>query len=196
MKKIKFLIAALAFVAGSVAFAQENIVAHGNMEDGASEKEWYEEGSTITLKKGKGVAGSTGLYVRGKYNWSGVGKDLTKLINAADGSSYYVEVWYMQDPADKGVRHSDISLCVQPSGVSEEDYDSFIYEGLDPMDSYTGSKVQLSNKEYVKVCGVISGESIKDQLKGRKAVQSILFFKTDNPIRPYYIDNVIVKKIK
>ena len=195
MKKIKFLVAALAFIAGTAAFAQENIIAKGNME-GANVNDWIAEGSTLSLKAGKGVAGSTGLYVRGKYNWSGVGKDLTKLISVGDGSDYYVEVWYMQDPADQGVRHSDVALAIQPSGVSEEDYDSFIYMGLDPDENYTGASVQLSNKEYVKVCGVISGEQIKEELKGRKSLNATIYFKTDNPLRPYYIDNVVIKKIK
>ena len=91
MKKIKLIIAALTvFACAGIAFAQENIIAHGDME-GASLGEWIAEGSTLTLPAGKGVSGSTALYVRGKFNWSGVGKDLTKL-NIVDGSDYYVEV--------------------------------------------------------------------------------------------------------
>ena len=79
MKKIKLLIAALAlFACAGLAFAQENMISHGDFE-GADIKEWIAEGSTITLPAGKGVNGSTALLVRGKYNWSGVGKDLTKI---------------------------------------------------------------------------------------------------------------------
>jgi len=197
MKKLKTLIAAAVLViGGTFAFAQDNLVAHGTME-GGNENEWIAEGSSLTMKKGTGVGGSTGLYVRGKFNWSGVGKDLTKVMNFSEGTDYYVEVWFKSDPADKGVRHSDVALAVQPSGVSEEDYDSFIYMSLDDMDGkYTGSSVQLSNKDYVKVSGIISSESIKEELKGRRCVNATIYFKIDNPVRPYYIDNVVVKKVK
>ena len=69
--------------------------------------------------------------------------------------------------------------------------------GLDPEgDTYTGSSVDMNNKEYVKVNGVLKGDVILEELHGRKSVSSIIYFKTDNPARPYYIDNVIIKKIK
>ncbi len=196
MKKIKLLLAALAvFACTSFVFAQENMIAKGDFE-GADIKEWIAEGSTITLPAGKGVNGSTALLVRGKYNWSGVGKDLTKM-NVCDGSDYYVEVWFKLDPADKGKRKSDVALAIQPNDISEEDYDNFIYMGLDPEgDTYTGSSVDINNKEYVKVNGVLKGDVILEELHGRKSVSSIIYFKTDNPARPYYIDNVIIKKIK
>ena len=195
MKKIKILVAAVAmFVCAGFAFAQENIIPHGDME-GASLGEWIAEGSTLSLPAGKGVSGSTALYVRGKFNWSGVGKDLTKM-NITDGSDYYVEVWFKADNGDKGKRHSDVALAIQPDDCTEEDYDDFIYMGLDPVDGkYTGSAVELSNKEYVKVCGVISGEEIKNQLNGRKAVNVTIYFKIDAPTRPFYVDNVMIKKI-
>ena len=194
MKKIKILVAAIAmFVCAGFVFAQENIIAHGDME-GASLGEWIAEGSTLSLPAGKGVSGSTALYVRGKFNWSGVGKDLTKM-NITDGSDYYVEVWFKADNGDKGKRHSDVALAIQPDDCTEEDYDNFIYMGLDPVDGkYTGSSIELSNKEYVKVCGVISGEEIKNQLNGRKAVNVTIYFKIDAPTRPFYVDNVVIKK--
>ena len=194
MKKIKLIIAALTvFACAGIAFAQENIIAHGDME-GASLGEWIAEGSTLTLPAGKGVSGSTALYVRGKFNWSGVGKDLTKL-NIVDGSDYYVEVWFKADNGDKGKRHSDVALAIQPDDCTEEDYDDFIYMGLDPVgDKYSGSSVELSNKEYVKVNGIISGEEIKNQLNGRKAVNVTIYFKIDAPTRPFYVDNVVIKK--
>ena len=108
MKKMKLLLAALAvFACTGFVFAQENMIAHGDFE-GADVKEWIAEGRTITLPAGKGVNGSTALLVRGKYNWSGVGKDLTKM-NVCDGSDYYVEVWFKLDPADKGKRKSDVA---------------------------------------------------------------------------------------
>ena len=195
MKKIKVVLAALAFLACGSAFAQQNLIADGNME-GAGVTTWIAEGSTLTLKKGAGVAGSTALYVRGKYNWSGLGRDVTKTFVASNDAVYYVEAWFKLDPADKGVRHSDVALAIQPAGVSEEDYDSFIYMGLDPDVDYTGGSVTLNNKDFVKVCGTISGEAVMSELKGRKIVNATIYFKIDNALRPYYVDNVVLKKIK
>lgn len=196
MKKIKFVLAALALLAASTAFAQQNLIADGNME-GAGTTTWIAEGSTLTLKKGAGVAGSTALYVRGKYNWSGLGRDVTKSFVVSNDSVYYVEAWFKLDPADKGVRHSDVAVAIQPAGVSEEDYDSFIYMGLDPDgENYTGGSVTLNNKDYVKVCGLINGEEVVSELKGRKIVNATIYFKIDNALRPYYVDNVVFKKVK
>ena len=49
MKKIKVVLAALAFLACGTAFAQQNLIADGNME-GAGVTTWIAEGSTLTLK--------------------------------------------------------------------------------------------------------------------------------------------------
>lgn len=196
MKKIKIVLAALAFLACGTAFAQQNLIADGDME-GAGVATWIAEGSTLTLKKGTGVAGSTALYVRGKYNWSGLGRDVTKSFVASSDAVYYIEASFKLDPADKAVRHADVSLALQPAGVSEEDYDSFIYLTLDSDDDkYSGGEVALNNKDFVKVNGIISGEEAVSELKGRKVVNATIYFKIDNALRPYYVDNVVFKKIK
>ena len=183
------------FICTGLVFAQENIISHGNME-GAALSEWIAEGSSLSFVSGKGIDGTAALYVRGKFNWSGVGRDLTAM-NITDGSDYYVEVWFKADNGDKGKRHSDVALAIQPDNISEEDYDNFIYLGLDSKDGkYTGASAELSNKEYVKVNGIISGEAVKNNLKGRKSVNATIYFKIDAPTRPFYIDNVVIKKIE
>ena len=195
MKKIKTLVVALfvAVAAAGMAFADSvNLITDGTFE-GAAASAWVAEGSSISLKEGKGVKDSTALYVIGKYSWSGAGKDLTKVMDL--NSDYYMEIWFKAYEKDNQTRKANCSVCLQPEGVDNPD--NYVYMMLDDDGGkYTGSEsVPFTNAGYTKVCGVVRGEEMKSELAGKKCINITAYFKTDNPTRPFYIDNVVLRKI-
>ncbi|MBO4389118.1 MAG: carbohydrate binding domain-containing protein [Spirochaetales bacterium] len=192
MKKTLFVLVLFA-LAVSMTFAV-NLISFGDMETGAISN-WVEEGSKLSFKKGEGIDGSTALYVKGSYDWSGTGLDLTKIMKF--DKSYYIEVWFKADKRDKDVRKGSITLELQPEGTDEWTQYIYLDVGVDYFEKQcTGSEVEFTNAGFTKVSGVFWSEDLQAAVDGKKIQHITVYFKIDSPLgRPYYIDNVVLEEI-
>ena len=124
MKKTLLLVAVLALVC-SVAFA-DNLIKFGDMESGSATS-WMEEGSTLKYDVGKGINGSTALLVKNTDTWSGVGVDVTKVIDKT--KSYYIECWIKLSTKPKAAVKGSITLEFRPREIADygEDWMGYYY---------------------------------------------------------------------
>ena len=200
MKKTLLLIAILALVC-AVAFA-DNLIKFGDMETG-SLSDWMEEGSSLKIEAGKGINGSKALLVKNTEDWSGVGLDLTKILDRT--KSYYIECWFKLYKAEKNPVKGSITLEFRPEGSEDWTEYSYVQTSID-FDDYkdkcTGNDIVVPANEFVKVSGVIRPEDMETLLNNagdeitKKITGITCYFKIEPAkARRYWIDNVIVEEI-
>lgn len=200
MKKALLLVAMLALVC-AVAFAG-NLIKFGDMETGSA-SDWMEEGSSLKIEAGKGVNGSKALLVKNTEDWSGVGLDLTKIIDRT--KSYYIECWFKLYKAEKNDVKASITLEFRPEGAGEWTEYGYVQTSID-FDDYaekcTGNEIVVPATEFVKVSGVIRPDDMEqlfdnegNEIK-KKITGVTCYFKIEPAkARRYWIDNVIVEEI-
>ena len=200
MKKAVVFIAMLALVC-ALAFA-DNLVPFGDMETGSTSN-WMEEGSSLKIEAGKGIDGSKALLVKNTEDWSGVGLDVTKIIDRT--KSYYIECWFKLYKAEKNPVKASITLEFRPEGGDEWTQYGYVQTGIDfdeYMDKCTGNEVVVPATEFVKVSGVIRPEDMEELIDNdgkviTKPITGITcYFKVEPAkARRYWIDNVIIEEI-
>ena len=160
MKKTVAFIAVLTLVC-AVAFAA-NLVKFGDMETGTA-SDWMEEGSSLKLEAGKGINGSKALLVKNTEDWSGVGLDVTKMIDRT--KSYYIECWFKLYKAEKNPVKASITLEFRPEGGDEWTQYGYVQTSID-FDDYaekcTGNEIEVPATEFVKVSGVIRPDDMEE----------------------------------
>lgn len=205
MKKALLLVAMLALVC-AMAFAG-NLIKFGDMESGSATS-WMEEGSSLKYDAGKGINGSTALLIKNTDTWSGVGVDVTKIIDSK--KSYYIECWIKLSTKPKSEVKGSITLEFRPDVVADygEDWMGYYYvmPGIDfdyeERGEITGSEIPVNATEWVKVSGVIRPEDMESPVdsQGVEITRPITgitcYFKID-PAKgmKYWVDNVIIEEI-
>jgi len=200
MKKT-MIIAALLMLICAVAFA-DNLISFGDMETGSS-SDWMEEGSSLKMNEGKGIDGSKALLVKNTEDWSGVGLDMTKILDME--KSYYIECWIKLYKADKSDVKASITLEFRPEGGEEWTDYAYIQPSFDidyEEREITGSEVPVNATEFVKISGVIRPEDMETLYNnnGDEITKPIVgitcYFKIEPAkARRYWVDNVIVEEI-
>lgn len=205
MKKALIIVAMIALVC-AVAFAEENLIKFGDMESGST-TDWMEEGSSLKYDKGKGIDGSTALLVKNTETWSGVGLDMTKILDMT--KSYYIECWVKLYKAEKNPVKASVTLEFRPDQLQGygEDWESYGYVQTNIDFDYeerkcTGNEIEVSATEWVKLSGVIRPEDMTDLIDNhgvaitRPIVGITCYFKIDPAkARRYWVDNVYITEI-
>lgn len=205
MKKALIIVAMIALIC-AVAFAEENLIKFGDMESGST-TDWMEEGSSLKYDKGKGIDGSTALLVKNTETWSGVGLDMTKILDMT--KSYYIECWVKLYKAEKNPVKASITLEFRPDQLQGygEDWESYGYVQTNIDFDYeerecTGNEIEVSATEWVKLSGVIRPEDMTDLIDNhgvaitRPIVGITCYFKIDPAkARRYWVDNVYITEI-
>ncbi len=205
MKKALLIVAMLALVC-AVAFAADNLIKFGDMESGSTTN-WMEEGSSLKYDKSKGINGSTALLVKNTDTWSGVGLDMTKILDMT--KSYYIECWVKLYKAEKNPVKASITLEFRPDQLQGygEDWESYGYVQPDIDFDYeerecTGNEIIVPATEWVKLSGVIRPENMTDLIDNhgveitRPIVGITCYFKIDPAkARRYWVDNVFITEI-
>ena len=204
MKKTLLIVAMIALVCAT-AFAA-NLISFGDMESGSATS-WMEEGSSLKYDAGKGINGSMALRVSNQDTWSGVGVDLTKILDMT--KSYYIECWIKLSTKPKSEVKGSITLEFRPQVVADygEDWMGYYYvmPGIDfdyEEREVTGSEIPVNNTEYVKISGVIRPEDMESPVDSQGiAITSPItgitcYFKIE-PAKgmKYWVDNVIIEEI-
>ena len=200
MKKVLLIVALFALVC-AMAFAA-NLIKFGDMETGST-SDWMEEGSSLKIEAGKGINGSKALLVKNTEDWSGVGLDLTKILDR--NKSYYIECWLKLYKAEKNDVKGSITLEFRPEGAGEWTEYAYIQTSID-FDDYaekcTGNEIAVPATEFVKISGVIRPDDMETLLdnEGNEIKAPITgvtcYFKIEPAkARRYWIDNVIVEEI-
>lgn len=189
----------------AVAFAG-NLIKFGDMETGST-SDWMEEGSSLKMDKGKGVNGSTALLVKNTEDWSGVGLDVTKIIDRT--KSYYIECWVKLYKAEKNPVKASITLEFRPDQLQGygEDWESYGYVQTSIDFDYeeresTGNEVEVSSTEWVKLSGVIRPEDMETLIDNhdveitRPITGITCYFKIEPAkARRYWVDDVYIEEI-
>ena len=204
MKKTLLLVAMMALVS-AIAFAG-NLIPFGDMESGSATS-WMEEGSTLKYDVGKGINGSTALLVKNTDTWSGVGVDVTKVIDKT--KSYYIECWIKLSTKPKAAVKGSITLEFRPKDIADygEDWMGYYYltPGIDfdyEAKEVTGSEIPVNPNEWVKISGVVRPEDMETPTdsQGVEITSPIsgitCYFKID-PAKgmKYWVDNVVIEEI-
>ena len=203
MKKTLLIVAMLA-LACTVVFAA-NLISFGDMESGSATS-WMEEGSSLKYVKGQGVDGSTALHIKNKETWSGVGLDVTKIIDRT--KSYYIECWVkLYKDYKKDIRAS-ITLEFRPDVLQGygEDWESYGYVQTDIDFDYTdreitGNEIPVGT-EWVHLSGVIRPDMMDTLIDNHNVeithpITGITCYFKVEPAQAiqYYIDNVLIEEI-
>ena len=204
MKKTLLIVVMLALVC-AVAFAA-NLISFGDMESGKATN-WMEEGSSLSFAKGKGIDGSTALKVKNQYDWSGVGLDVTNIIDRT--KSYYIECWIMLGVNPKKETTASITLEFRPDQLQEygEEWESYGYVQTDLDYDYTdrevtGNEVVVNKTQWVHLSGVIRPDMMTDLVDNhgveitRPIIGITCYFKVEPATGMYYfVDNVLIEEI-
>lgn len=205
MKKALLIVGMLALVC-AVAFAAENLIKFGDMESGSTTS-WMEEGSSLKYDKGKGIDGSTALLVKNTEDWSGVGLDVTKIIDR--NKSYYIECWVKLYKAEKNPIKASITLEFRPDQLQGygEDWESYGYVQTSIDLDYeeresTGNDIEVPADAFVKLSGVIRPEDMETLIDNhgveitRPITGITCYFKIEPAkARRYWVDNVYIVEI-
>ena len=205
MKKVLLIVAVLALACG-MAFAA-NLISFGDMESGSATS-WMEEGSSLKYDAGKGINGSMALRVSNQDTWSGVGVDLTKILDMK--KSYYIECWIKLATKPKSEVKGSITLEFRPQEVTDyggDDWEGYFYimPGIDfdyEEREVTGSEIPVNTTDYVKISGVIRPEDMETPVdsKGVEIKSPIIGITCYFKIEPakgmkYWVDNVLIEEI-
>lgn len=204
MKKTLLIVTMVALLCAT-AFAA-NLISFGDMESGSATS-WMEEGSSLKYDAGKGVNGSTALLVKNSETWSGVGVDLSKILDRT--KSYYIECWIKLSTKPKSEVKASITLEFRPKEIADygEDWMGYYYvmPGIDfdyEDREVTGSEIPVNNSSWVKISGVIRPEDMENPVDSQGvAITSPItgitcYFKIE-PAKgmKYWVDNVIIEEI-